>query len=62
MSRLLLAELARRAPLLPGAGVLAFIDIFTGRRLARRGSDLGFHVPCMSATWTAVRVVGFCRW
>ena len=32
VSRLLLAELARRADLLPGAGVLAFIDIDSTQR------------------------------
>ena len=45
VSRLLLAELARRADLLPGAGVLAFIDIdSTQRRVyghAKQGAAFG---------------------
>src|SRR5467141_2477883 len=57
-AREFLANLAAQAPLLPGADVLAFIDIFTGRRLARHWHDLGFHVPCMSATWLG----GVCCW
>jgi len=45
-----LGELARQAPLLPGAGTLAFIAAFTGRCWARHGCDLRIHVPCMFVT------------
>ncbi len=36
----------------------ALIGAFTGRRRARHRYDLGFHVPCMSATWLG----GACCW
>jgi Transposase DDE domain group 1 len=44
--RLVLAELARRAPLLPGAGVLAFVDVDSQQKRvyghAKQGAAFGF--------------------
>jgi hypothetical protein len=41
VSRLVLAELARRTPLLPGAGTLAFVDIDSMQKPAFRRCESG---------------------